>query len=93
MLTAQERARAAAAIERLRAQANVDGRYRAVIRRPAQEDGTFYVSVHVHDGPLGNGRTIIVEKQVGSILHRRMAGDEAYGNTRDWQEIDLSGIV
>lgn len=89
-VSAQERAHAIAAIARLRAQARVGGHYPQVTRQQAPEDSNIAVAVHVHVGPLGNGRTVIVEKQSGNALYRKMQGDDAYGMTIDWHEIDLT---
>lgn len=51
------------------------------------------VEVHTHDGPLGDGRTVIVTKQNGNALYRKMHGDDAYGRTVDWVEIDLTKLL
>lgn len=92
LISAAERARADAAITRLRAQGRIGGRFQRVSRQPAAEDATFAVEVHIHDGPLGNGRTVVVGKTVGTILVRKMVGDTPYGRTEDWTEIDLSRL-
>lgn len=92
-LSGSERGHATAAIARLRGQARVDGRYPHVSRQTAEEDSGLMVEVHTHDGPLGDGRTVIVTKQNGNALYRKMHGDDAYGRTVDWVEIDLTKLL
>jgi len=92
-VTPQERGRAIAAINRLSAQGRVNGRFPQVIRGPSPEDPNLVVEVHIHVGPNGDGRTIIIDKQVGNSLDRKMQGQDAYGITHDWFEIDLAKLL
>jgi hypothetical protein len=60
------------------------------MRQPAAEDASLVVEVHVHEGPLGDGRTVIIEKQIGNAVYRKMQGDGFYSMTSDWYELDLT---
>jgi len=92
-LTAQQDARATAAIARLKRIAKVEDRFPRVSTRPATEDALLTVSVHVHDGPNGHGRTIFAERRRGNLLIRRTEGDGPHGTTSDgWRVIDLSKV-
>lgn len=92
-VTADEQAHANAAINRLRSHGRSHGHFQRVSKQAALEDSNLTVEVHVHDaGALGDGRTIIIEKQEGDIIYRKMHGDGTFGMNADWFEIDLTTI-
>jgi hypothetical protein len=93
LLSAPEEAQAQAALTRLASAGRVSGRFQQVTRRAALENAALTVCVHIHDGPLGHGRTVIAEYRKGDILVRRTQGEGAHGATEDWREIDMSRLV